>query len=106
VSDINDITPWCSKKTVTKSVLSPKRKQEANILDALSGENIQEGDKYRMFFETPEKLCLDKNFKGVYAHDILYSKLYKTIEILDSVLDMDKFLNYKLKRNKKLLETM
>jgi len=103
---IDNIKDWCSKKTVTKAVLTPKRKQEANILEALAGENIQEGDKYRMFFETSEKLCLEKNFKGEYDKDRLYEKLYNSIYVLAPVLDMENFLNYKLKRNKKLLEDL
>lgn len=103
---IDDIKEWSSKKTVTKAVLNPNRKQEANILAALAGEKIQEGDKFRMFFDTDETLCLDKNFKGVYDKDRLYGKLYDTIKVLSPVLDMEMFLNYKLKRNKKLLEEL
>jgi len=104
IGDITDITPWCSKKTVTNAVLNSSRANETRVLAALNSENIQEGDKVRMFFETPETLCLDKNFKGVYDKDKLYEKLFKTVKVLAPVLDMNDFLNYKLKKNKKLLE--
>jgi len=103
IGDIKDIAPWCSKKTVTSSVLHPKRTNESRVLDALAGENIQEGDKVRMFFKTATELCLDKNFDGLYDKDKLYEKLYKTVKVLAPVLDMEGFPNFKLKRNKKEL---
>lgn len=104
IKDITYIGPWCSKKTITDKVLKPKRTNEQRILDALKGEHVQEGDKIRVFFETPEKLCLEKNFSGIYDEDKLYEKLYKTVKVLEPVLDMDKFLNYKLKKNKTNLD--
>ena len=103
---IDDISKWSSKKTVTESVLNPKRTNEQRVLDALYGESIQEGDKVRMFFKTPTELCLDKNFDGTYDKDKLYEKLFKTVKILEPVLDMEKFPNYKLNRNKKALEEL
>jgi DNA polymerase I len=103
---IYDITPWCSKKTITKSVLNPERTTEARILEAIKGEQVQEGDKIRVFFETPSKLCLDKNFTGVYCKDTLYRKLFDTVKILSTVVDIHDFPNYKLKKNKKTLESL
>ena len=103
---IPDISAWSSKKTITKAVLEPTRTYEQRVLDALAGENVQEGDKVRMFFKTPTELCLDKNFDGVYDQDKLYEKLYKTVRVLESVLDMNNFLNYKLKKNKQALENL
>lgn len=101
-----DISQWSSKKTITKAVLNPQRTNEQRVLDALKGEHIQEGDKVRMFFETETTLCLEQNFKGVYDKDKLYEKLYKTVKVLEPVLDMNNFPNYKLKRNKKALEEL
>ncbi len=106
IRNLKDITPWCSKKTVTASVLAPKRTNESRVLDALKGENYQEGDKVRMFFKSPTELCLDKNFDGVYDKDKLYEKLYKTVKVLEPVLDMEGFPNFKLKRNKEALEAI
>lgn len=101
---LKDISPWCSKKTVTEKVLNPKRTQEERILAALEGENIQEGDKVRMFFKSKTELCLEKNFDGIYDDDKLYEKLFKTVKVLEPVIGMDKFINFKLKKNKPLLE--
>lgn len=101
-----DINMWSKKITVTKAVLNPKRTTEQRILDSLSGEHIQEGDKLRVFFKTPTELCLDKKFDGVYDRDKLYEKLFKTVKVLAPVLDMERFPNYKLKKNKTLLEEL
>lgn len=103
--DIN-ISDWSSKKTITKAVLNPQRTNEQRVLDALEGEHIQEGDKVHMFFKTPTELCLAKNFDGTYDKDKLYEKLYKTVKILEPVLDMSQFPNYKLKKNKAALEKL
>jgi len=106
IGDLTDISPWCSKITVTSAVLNPKRSQEERVLAALKDENIQEGDKYRLFFETDTTRCLDKNFKGVYDKDKLYEKLFKTVKVLAPVLDMESFPNYKLKNNKEALKEL
>ncbi len=53
---ISDISRWAAKKTVTKSVLSPKRLTEQKILDAMEEtiqkgieEGYQEGDKVWLY---------------------------------------------------------
>ena len=103
---VKDISTWCSKKTITDKVLNPKRTNEQRVLDALEGEHYQEGDKIHVFFETPEKLCLAKNYRGLYDKDKMYEKLYKTVKILEPVLDISQFPNYKLKRNKEALRIL
>ena len=106
IKNLTDISPWCSKKTVTAKVLNPKRTNEERVLAALKNENIQEGDKYRMFFKSNTELCLEKNFDGVYDADRLYEKLFKTVKVLEPVLGLEGFLNFKLKRNKDALEAL
>lgn len=46
---IKNISRWCSKVSVTKSVLNAERSTEQKKLDALSDIDIQEGDKYWVF---------------------------------------------------------
>lgn len=101
---LQDISEWCSKKTVTSSVLNPKRSTEQRILDAIGDKPVQEGDKIRVFFKSDTEVCLEENFDGTYDSDRMYDKLFKTVKVLAPVLDISKFPNYKLKRNKKLLE--
>lgn len=101
-----DIEYWCSKKTVTKSVLNPERTNEQRILDAIGDKPVQEGDKIHVFFRTATELCLKENYDGEYCKTTLLKKLYKTVKILEPVLDMHQFPNYALKRNQELLEDL
>jgi hypothetical protein len=103
---LQDISEWCSKKTVTDAVLNPKRTTEQRILDAIGDKPVQEGDKIRVFFKSDTEVCLEENFDGTYDENRMYDKLFKTVKVLAPVLDLKKFPNYKLVRNKKLLETL
>lgn len=103
----DNITDWCSRKTVTKAILQPKRTNEQRIKDAIDRANIrvQEGDKVHIFFEEDEKLALPETFNGTISKSKLYGKIFSTIKIFSSVIDIKQFLNYSLKRNQKLLES-
>lgn len=103
---LQDISEWTSKKTVTEAVLNPKRTNEQRILNAIGNKPVQEGDKIRVFFKTEKELCLEENFDGTYSDDKLYEKLFKTVKVLEPVLDISEFPNYKLKKNKKALEQL
>lgn len=93
---------WCSKKTVTKSVLKPNRSNESRIKEAIerAEKQVQEGDKIKVFFKTQTELALEETFDGTYDVDKLLEKVFKTVKILEPVLDLSLFPNYKLKRNK------
>lgn len=103
VLSLTDISDWCSKKTVTKAVLNPERTNEQRVADALEDSEATEGDKVYMFFKTPTELCLRENFDGTYDVDTLLDKLYSTLAIFETVLDVDLFPNFTLKRNRELL---
>ena len=95
----DNIDQWASKKTITKAVLNPERTNEARVKEALRGRKVEEGDKIFVFFQTPEKLTLVEDFNGNYDKATLYKKLYKTLEIFSTLIDVDIFPNYSLKRN-------
>lgn len=106
VSKINTlvrIDDWCFKKTVTKSVLDPERPLEDRVKDALDLETVSEGDKVFLFYKSPTELCLREEFDGTYDVDRLYSKLFDTLCIFETLIDVDVFPNFSLKRNKELL---
>lgn len=106
-SDIKDIQRWSSKYSVTEAVLTPKRKQEQDKLDAIKGEGLQLGEKFFAFFAENGRLCLTKNYKGCYHKDKIYQKIFDTARILQSIYDVKALIpNYKLKRNKNILEEM
>lgn len=103
IVNLTDITDWCSKKTVTKKVLHGERTNETRVLDAIGQKSVQEGDKVYMFFKTDTELCLRENFDGTYDRDTLLSKLYKTLEVFDTIIQLELFPNFSLKRNRELL---
>lgn len=100
---ITDISDWCSKKTITKAVLTNTRTNEKRVRDALKGRPVQEGDKIYTFFKTPTEICLLQDFDGVYDANTLLGKLYDTLCIFETVLDVKAIPNLTLKRNKNYL---
>jgi len=72
--NVTDIQPWCQKKTITKSVLKcvghkdmldtekkekKIRKNESDVLDALNGRKVQEGDKVYIYPKVVETITED-----------------------------------------------
>jgi len=98
-----DVNEWNMKKTVTKSVLNPERKQEQKVLDAIQDINYQEGDKVYVYCKDKDTLKLVDDFDGEYCKETYYNKLYNTLCIFETLLDPTLFPNFKLGRNKDLL---
>lgn len=103
ILDIDDITRWSSKKTITKAILTGERTNETKIREAFQGQVFDEGDRIYTFFDHDDSICLNTNFVGTYSVDRLLLKLYNTVKIFSTVFDISVFPNYKLKRNKELL---
>lgn len=132
--NITNIDRWVTKKTVTKSVLSPDRLTEQKVLDAINEtinkgliEKVQEGDKVWLFNAIDgliqdsakgeliwlkggkpklidNRVLRDKRlFNGEYDHMHYVERVYKTLDILDGVIDISQFTDYGLKKNKELL---
>lgn len=106
IMNIKDIKRWATRKTITEKVLDAKRTNEQKVLDVIEGSEIVEGDRIYTYFKNDCSLALVENFDGDYNKDKLLEKLYKTIEIFENVIDINLFLNYKLKRNKELLNDL
>jgi hypothetical protein len=94
---IQDMNRFCSKKTITDSVLNPKRTNEQKVLDALQGKKVQMGDKVYMYFKSDESSGLAEHWNNDHDPVVLLKKLYNTIIIFENVLDMTQFTNYALK---------
>lgn len=97
IYNLKDISQWCSKKTITDKVLNPERTNEQNVLDAIEGEELQEGDKIYVYFTEDGSLKLQDKWENDHDVEKLVSKLYKTLEIFKTVLDMEQFTKYHLK---------
>lgn len=104
---VTDIKRWSSKKSISATTISSTRKNETNVIDALAGKEYSEGDRFYMFYRDGESLCCVEDFDGVYDKDRLLKRLFDTCKIFGNVLDCSKyFVNYTLKKNKKLLEEL
>ena len=106
VNNIKDIKRWASKKTISEKTLKSERTNESKIRDAIEGEEFVEGDKIYCYFKSDGSLGLAEKFDGDYDKMKLLEKLYKTTERFSTVLGEDVFINYKLKRNQKVLEQL
>jgi DNA polymerase, archaea type len=107
IINITDINRWTNRGTISKKTLESDRTNESKIRDALEGSEYVEGDRIWVFFRSDDSLSLAENFNGDYNKQKLYEKLYKTSLRFSTVLSVsDLFINYKLKRNKKLLESV
>lgn len=106
--DVSTITEWCSKKTVTGSVLAPKRTQEKRVKEAIerAGLTPKEGDKIHVFFEEETRVALAEDFRGLYSKKKYANKLYNTINVFSSVIDVSRFPKYHLKRHEKEFEQL
>lgn len=103
--DMDTIAKWCSKKTITKAVLTGDGTAQRRIRDAIksSAQSVQEGDKIYIYFKSDTEYALRETFDGTYSAKKLLGKLFKTAEIFKPILSMDKFPNLTLKRNQGLL---
>ena len=99
----DDIDSWSMKKTVTKAVLNPERKQEQKVFDCIQKIHYQEGDKVYVYVKDKETLCLKNDFDGEYDKETYYGKLHDTVSIFKTLFDPTLFPNYKLGRNKNVV---
>lgn len=106
IMDIKDITEWCSKKTVTSKVLEGERTNETKVQDVIEDTEYREGDRIWTYFKNDNSLGLREDFDGDYNKDALLKKLYTTMEIFDTIIDISQFPNYALKKNKPLLQEL
>jgi len=136
-ANIQDITRWQNKKTITKSVLEPERMNEQKVLDAINeavtigiSPGYQEGDKVWLytaiegqiqarakgeliFFKDgrPKMIdnCILRDVRlWKQDHDTFHyiERVYKTVEILANVIDMNIFIDYTLKSNQDKLKDL
>lgn len=132
--NVKDISRWSSKKTITESILNcasgQGRKNEMDVFNAIKNEVVQPGDKiylYPVILGTeiipggvsektgkPLKdktievtgLKLSKNWSNDHDVEKLIDRVYSTLKIFKSVVDITKFIDYNKKSNKNLLNIL
>jgi DNA polymerase, archaea type len=104
--NIQKIERWASKKTITKSVLNPERKNEQKVYDAIIGKNYQEGDKVWLYTTEDDRLELIENFKNNADKWHYVKRVYNTLSILSNIINIDMFPKYYNKKSRQLLENL
>lgn len=104
IMSIKDISRWSSRITITDKIFKNERTNETKKRQALEGSEYVEGDRCYMFYKSDDTMCLVENFNGDYHVDRLLENLYDTVQIFSPILDMSLFPNFKLKKNKVLLQ--
>jgi hypothetical protein len=109
----DNIKDWVAKKTVTKALMTSKRANETRPFAALKGKAFSEGDKVFLFVKEVQNwgkpkieepiYCLLEDFTGQYCKRTLLSKLYDTLKVFSTIVDVKQFPNYSLVKNKKLM---
>jgi DNA polymerase elongation subunit (family B) len=104
--NIKDIRRWCGKKTVTDKLETSERANETKVKDALAGTDYREGDKIYTFYLPDGTLKLAEHFDGEYDKLKMCERVFKSIQVFDSVIDISSMINYKLKKNQKALDEL
>lgn len=109
ILNLKDVKDWCFKKTITKNLKTSTRKNETRVMDALEGTATNEGDKVFVFVKEvidwgkakqEQKIYeLRENFTGQYCKRTLLRKLYDTLKIFKTVIDVSLFPNYSKTKN-------
>ena len=101
---VKDIKRWASRKSITEAVLNPERTNEQKVADALEGQEFQPGDRRYFYFKSDGTLSVVENFDGDYDQYKLIEKIWKTLQIFSTVVDVASFPKYHLKTKRHLLE--
>jgi len=131
---VTDIHRWTQKKTITRSVLDCEnptektRSNESKVWDAIKNDDDrQEGNKIYIYpcilsstietktlkngkVKTKEikevGLKLEKNWTGDHDPEKLINRVYDTMLIFKTILDLTNFVDYGLVKNKHLLDDL
>lgn len=103
ILNVKDIHRWAKRAKISEAIMTSDRTNEVKIREALTGIKYQKGDIFFMYYNKEENLKLVDNFDSDYNEDTLLEKVFKTISIFDDLIDKKICINYKLKKNKELL---
>lgn len=106
-SNITDIKPWSSKRSITERTINSERANETKVIDAIAGSEYVEGDRVYLHFREDGTLALAEKFDGTYDKNVYYDKLFKSVHRFETILDIPTlFKNYKLKKHKSELQEL
>jgi DNA polymerase elongation subunit (family B) len=106
IHSLDSIDRWVSKRTLTETLLSSARTNERKFRDALVGTDYRLGDKLYWYFDTNDAVKLKEQWRQDHSTLALLDKLFSTVSIFETLLDVKQFPNLTLKRNRALLNTL
>ncbi len=99
VYNLQSINGWVSKKSISDKVLNSERTNEKKVFNAIEGSDYVEGDKCYMYFTKDGSLKLEEKWTNDHDELVLLKKLYNTIVTFETVLNLEEYPNFSLKRN-------
>lgn len=100
ILEINDMTRWVSRKTVTEKIFSSERTNETKVKDIIEDTEYVEGDRIYCFFKVDGSLDLLENFTGEYCKSSLLKALYSTAKVFEPIINIESnFTNYSLTKH-------
>lgn len=114
--NIQDIKPWCTKKTLSPTTFNSERKNETDIIDAIRGTQYKSGDRVYLYAKTKtveldeyyksgakkgqrktkkvKEYGLLENFNNDYCRQTYIDKIYATTKRFSTVIDTSGFKKY------------
>jgi hypothetical protein len=105
-NNVQDISRWVTKRTISKAVLTPERTNEQKLFDALAGTEFKEGDKVYVYFDQNDALQLRDNWTGDENKVRLTKRVWDVLNIFSNVIDITQYPKYHLKGKQKDLQTL
>ena len=106
IMHLSDIKKYASKKSITKTTLTSERTNEKQIVRAISGQEVSIGDKCYVYFDVNGHLKTVGNYANDADKGRLLKKLHDCVHTFETVVSMDTFINYSLKKSQKLLQRL
>lgn len=97
---------YSARKTITDKIFTSERTNETKVADAIEGEDMSEGDRIYVYYKADDSLSLVQNFDGDYNKKRLLKNLFDTAKCFSTIIPIETFVNYSLKKNQTALETL
>lgn len=104
IMTLEDIKPWCTRKTLSSTMMESERTNETKILEAIKGSDYREGDRFYTYYKQDDSIGLAENFNNDHNRSRLLKNLHDSGAIFSTVIPTKElFPNYSLKKNFKIL---
>lgn len=104
IMTLQDIKPWCTRKTLSSTMQESDRANETKVMSALEGSDYREGDRFYTYYREDDSIGLAENFNHDHNRTRLLKNLHDSGAIFSTVIpSKELFPNYSLKKPYKIL---